>query len=92
MEVIFHGRHDLNSAAESVTEILHVFQERYRICGFREMCLTVTLVDQSGYDVELVDEVTDHAYRTFEIYQKSNEYTRTLGNPALTLVVNNPRK
>jgi hypothetical protein len=89
MDIIFHGKHDRNTALDSMMEILQVFQERYKIKQFREMCLSVTLVDEAGRDVELVDEDTNHAYRTFEIYQRGQEYARTLGKPALTLVVDN---
>ena len=89
MEIIFHGKHNQNTALASVMEILHVFKNRYKIQQFREMCLSVTLVDESGRDVELVDEETNHAYRTFEVYQHGNEYSRALGKPALTLVVDN---
>ena len=92
MDIIFHGKHNRTTAVASVMEILHVFQERYKIKQFREMCLSVTLVDESGMDVELVDEETAHAYRTFEIYQQGQEYSRTLGKPALTLVVDNTSK
>ena len=89
MEIIFHGKHNQNTALASVMEILHLFHERYKIQNFREMCLSVTLVDESGADVELVDDETEHAYRTLEVYQEGQEYTMTLDKPALTLVVDN---
>lgn len=87
MEIIFHGRHDSDEATESLLNIIKLFNERYHIGGFREMHLSVTLVDESGVDVELIDSETDEAYRIFEVYRQGREVPRRAGRPALKLVV-----
>ncbi|MDA9272070.1 hypothetical protein N9Q05_01635 [bacterium] len=89
MDIIFHGGHDSEQAVESLLSIVRLFQERYHISQFREMHLSVTLVDESGADVELVDTETNLAYRTFEVYRQGSEMTRSLGRPALKLVIDN---
>ncbi len=89
MDIIFHGRHHGREAEESLAHILNLLKERYDIQSFREMRLSVTLVDEKGQDVELVDNETNHAYRTFEIYQQGHEFLREVGRPALSLVVDN---
>ena len=63
--------------------------ERYHIGQFREMHLSVTLVDDGGQDVELIDSETAQAYRIFEVYRQGQELVRASGRPALKLVINN---
>ncbi len=87
MEIIFHGRHDSDDATESLLGIIRMLNERYHIDGFREMHLSVTLVDDSGVDVELVDSDTQEAYRIFEVFRQGHEVQRYKGRPALKLVV-----
>jgi len=92
MEIIFQGRHDSDEAAESLISIINLFKERYHIGQFREMHLSVTLVDASGEDVELVDTETAEAYRTFEVYRQGQEKTQYIGRPTLKLVIDNTRR
>jgi hypothetical protein len=91
MDVIFQGNHNSEEAAESLLSVLRLFKERYNIKQFREMHLTVTLVDQQGDDVELVDSKTSQAYRTFEVYRKGHELKGQKGRPRLQLIVDNTR-
>ena len=91
MDIIFQGKHNSEEAAESLLTVLRLFKERYCIGQFREMHLTVTLVDDQGDDVELVDSETSQAYRTFEVYRKGHEFAGRRGQPMLQLVVDNTR-
>lgn len=69
MDIIFDGNHSDKEASESILSVIKLFKERYHIDAFREMHLSVTLVDASGDDVELVDSQTNEPYRTFEVYR-----------------------
>jgi len=90
MDIIFQGKHDSDEAVENLLSVIRLFKERYHISQFREMHLTVTLVDDHGDDVELVDSETAQAFRTFEVYREGHEMTRRVNNlPALKLVVDN---
>ena len=91
MEIIFQGKQDSDEAIESLMSVIRLFKDRYHIGQFREMHLTVTLVDDQGDDVELVDSETAQAYRTFEVYRKGHELTGRRGQPMLQLVVDNTR-
>lgn len=91
MEIIFQGNHDTEEASASILNVIKMFNERYHINQFREMHLSVTLVDERGQDVELVDTETDETYRTFEVYRHGEELTRRQKNPMLKLVVDNTR-
>ena len=91
MEIVFQGRHDSDEAAESLVGVLRLFKERYHIGQFREMHLSVTLVDEQGEDVELIDSETAEAYRIFEVYRQGQELARATGRPVLKLVIDNTR-
>lgn len=92
MEIIFYGRHDSQEAVASLESIINLLKERYAIGQFREMHLSVTLMDETGVDVELVDSETNEAYRIFEVYRQGQENLRRATRPELKLVVNNPRR
>ena len=89
MEIIFQGKHDSTEAVESLQSIIRLFKDRYHISQFREMHLTVTLVDDAGDDVELVDSQTAQAYRVFEVHREGYELSGREGDPVLKLVVDN---
>lgn len=91
MEIIFQGRHDSQEASESILSVINLLKDRYSIGHFREMHLSVTLVDEQGSDVELVDSETDEAFRVFEIYRTGHEFKQKAGRPALKLVIDNTR-
>ena len=92
MEIIFEGRHDSDEAAESLVSVLKLFKDRYHIGQCREMHLSVTLVDEQGEDVELIDSDTAEAYRTFEVYRPGHGQPRVSGRPMLKLVIDNTGK
>lgn len=89
MEIIFQGRLDSDEAAESLLSVLRLFRERYQIRQFREVHLSVTLVDDKGEDVELIDNETSEVYRVFEVCRQGHELTKPAGRPSLKLVINN---
>jgi hypothetical protein len=91
MDIIFQGKHNNEEAAESLLSVLRLFKERYHISQFREMHLIVTLVDDQGDDIELVDSETSQAYRTFEVYSGGHQLSRRRGHPLLQLIVDNTR-
>ena len=92
MEIIFKGKHDSIEAAESLQSIIRMFKERYHIQQFREMHLSLTLVDEQGDDVELVDSETATVYRVFEVHREGcYELSRGHALPSLRLVVDNTR-
>jgi hypothetical protein len=88
MEIIFHGRHDSEQATESLLSIIKLLYERYQVGHFREMHLSMTLVDEQGEDVELVDSETDKALRVFEVYRERQARIKRRSRPKLKLVVN----
>ncbi|KTD15152.1 hypothetical protein Lgra_0441 [Legionella gratiana] len=93
MDIILQGEHSGEEAAQSLARVLELFRERYHIAGFREIHLTVTLLDEQGDDVELIDSESNQAYRIFEVYRQGYELGSNKGKkvPVLQLVVDNTR-
>ncbi|HAW6244908.1 TPA: hypothetical protein JL724_000896 [Legionella pneumophila] len=92
MDIILQGQHNAIETVESLERVLKLFKERYQVDGFREIDLTVTLVDEQGDEVELVDSDTNQPYRIFEVYRKGYELAGRKGIPMLQLVVDNTHK
>lgn len=92
MDIILQGQHNDIETVESLERVLKLFKDRYQINGFREIHLTVTLVDEQGDEVELVDSETNQPYRIFEVYRKGYELEGRKGIPMLQLVVDNTNK
>ncbi len=94
MEIIFDGRQDGREASESLIRVINLFKERYKIGQFREMHLSLTLVDDAGQDVELIDSQTNQPYRIVEVYRDQKTYHLSQGRKqtSLKLVVDNTDK
>lgn len=88
MEIIFHGKHSMEDTAESVVSVLNLFKQRYGIESFRQLHLNVTLVDEQGDDVELVDSETSEVFRVFEVCRETDLQPKK-PEPKLQLVIDN---
>lgn len=89
MDVIFEGDHDSHEAVDHLMSVIRLFQDRYHISHFREMHLSLTLVDDEGEDVELVDTETSQVYRTFEVYRNGQALKAAHQPRRLRLVIDN---
>lgn len=91
MDIILKGQHDGLETVASLERVLQLFKDRYSISDFREIHLTVTLVDEHGDEVELIDSDTNQPYRVFEVYRAGHEFPGRKGLPMLQLVVDNTK-
>jgi hypothetical protein len=91
MDIILQGQHDGPETLESLERVLGLFKERYSIKGYREIHLTVTLVDEHDDEVELIDSDTNQPYRVFEVFRAGYEFCGKKGVPKLRLVVDNTK-
>ena len=91
MEIIFQGNQSTEEAVQNLVSIVRLFRERYGIENFREMHLSLTLLDNEGEDVELVDNNTAEVFRVFEVYRTAQE--AVIANPRanIRLVVDNTK-
>ncbi len=91
MQVIFKGEQNSEETAESMFNIIKLFQERYGIEHFRELKLSMVLMDEQGDDIELVDSRTSEVFRVFEVYKSGQAIKPVSSNcaPMLKLIVDN---
>lgn len=89
MQVIFKGKQSSEEVIESLVSIIRLFQERYGIEDFRELNLSMTLLDKQGDDVELVDSKTSEVFRVFEVYNSKEGLKPVSSARRLQLVVDN---
>ena len=95
MHIVFQGEQSTEEAAESLLSILKLFKDRYGISQFREMRLNMTLQDETGEDVELVDSTTSEILGVFEVYKPGELPPKKKSKkraPQLRLVVDNSKK
>lgn len=91
MDIILQGQHNGDEAVESLKRVLKLFKDRYHISQFSEIHLAVTLIDDQGDVVELVDSESNQAYRVFEVHREGYELEGRSGVPFLQLVVDNTK-
>lgn len=92
MEIIFHGQQDWQKTQDSLLGIIQMLHERYHIEQLREIHLSLTLIDDKGFDVELVDSETQQAYRVMEVFRNNQELLSMKKSQPLSLVVDNTKK
>ena len=73
MDIIFKGKHTGEELVASLLSVVRLFKDRYNVPEFREIHLSVTLLDKTGKDVELVDNKSSSVYRVFEVYRENSE-------------------
>lgn len=91
MNIIFQGHQSAEEAVESLMSIIKLFKERYGVEQFREMQLDLTLMDEEGEDVELVDAQTSEVFRVFEVYKVGGIRIPQKRQSGLRLVVDNTK-
>lgn len=84
MKIKFKGMQTTTEAADSVEGMLKLFKERYGIQHFDEVTLEMTLLNNLGEEVEIIDASTDEVFDVFEVYK-----TAGYKKPRLKLVVDN---
>lgn len=92
MDIILQGEHSSEEMVESLAKVLQLFKERYQVENFHEIHLTVSLLDNQGDEVELIDSESNQAYKIFEVYREGYELMGKRGVPMLQLVVDNTQK
>jgi len=92
MDIILQGLHTSKETVDTLNNVLKLFKERYAIEGYREIHVTMTLVDKEGNDVELVDTNTAEVYRYFEVFRSKQDLKAKANSSKLKLVIDNTRE
>ncbi|WP_367606023.1 hypothetical protein [Legionella sp. W05-934-2] len=91
MDIMLKGVHNEREIVESLAHVFELFKQRYGIETYRELYLTLTLVDSQGDDVELVDTKTNEVFNRFDIIDSHSSNEPHYKKPHLKLVVDNSR-
>jgi hypothetical protein len=91
MEIIFHGNQQWDTIQENLCRIIALLHEQYHINQAKEIHLSLTLMDDQGFEIDLVDSETQNPYRVMEVFSNQQEYLRIKQGPALSLVVDNTK-
>jgi hypothetical protein len=92
MQIVFQGQQSIEQATYSLISILKLFKRQYGIVNFRDITLTVELVDTDGENVELIDEQTSEVFSVFEISKPSQILKNVSAVEYLKLVIDNTKK
>ena len=94
MKIKFHGNHSLEEAQESLSSVMQVLKDEYGIAHFRDMELTLILLNKEGEDVELLDVTTSEVLDVFDVFKmlEEEEEEKPVKAANLKLVVDNTKK
>ena len=69
MQVKFQGQYTIEEAAESLLSIVKMFEDRYGVQDFSSLQLDVTLLNNEGEEVEIIDANTSEVLDVFEVHR-----------------------
>ena len=93
MDIIFQGTHNASETSQTLSEVIKLLNTKYNITNFREINLSVTLVNGHGEDVELIDNITNQVYRYFEIRESRSDLKTKIKNnkSQIKLIIDNTK-
>jgi hypothetical protein len=92
MEIVMQGQHNGMEAIAALHSVMKLLKEYYAVQLFREIHLSLTLVDEVGQEIELVDQDTNQVYGLIEIHREPAPYRPSVRSSGLKLVVDNTEK
>jgi len=92
MEIIFHGQQPWDKVQDNLSQVIQMLHDKYHIHQVREMHLSLSFIDDEGFEIELVDSETKKVYRLMEVFNQQQELLEIRSKPALRLIVDNTTK
>ncbi len=72
MKIKFQGVHKTEEVIDSLAAVLRLFEQQYGVGTFNEIKLNLSLVNESGEEVELIDASTSEVFDVLEVHQSQN--------------------
>lgn len=69
MKIKFQGAHKTDEVIDSLAAVLRLFEEQYGVGDFTEIKLNLTLVNDTGEEVELIDAGTSEVFDVLEVHK-----------------------
>ena len=86
MEIVFHGEHGHADIAVVIEDVLNLLNARWSVESFKDLHLSLTLVDHLGFEIDLIDSNTGHDLRVMNVYPHDHCYVQKRKLPNLKLV------
>ena len=86
MEILFHGEHAHSDIAVAIENVLNLLHTRWSVESFKDLHMSLILVDDCGFEVELIDSHTKQDLRVMNIYKHDDGYIKQRKIPRLKLV------
>ena len=68
MHIIFKGQQNIKETADLMKNMLYLLNEQYGVEGFNDAAMDLTLLNEQGEEVELLDTETSEVLTVLEIY------------------------
>jgi len=86
MDILFHGEHAHSDIAAAIENVINLLHDRWHVQSFKDLHVSLVLVDESGFEIELIDSVTQQDLRVMNIYKHDHSYVQQRKFPQLKLV------
>lgn len=73
MKIKFRGQHNAEEVVESLAAILNMFEEQYSVIEFNDIKISLTLVNDVGEEVELIDASTSEVFEMLEVHKSLDD-------------------
>ncbi len=73
MKIKFQGTHKTDEVIDSLAAVLRLFEEQYGVGNFNAIKLNLTLVNEEGEEVELIDAGTSEVFDVLEVHKSFDE-------------------
>jgi hypothetical protein len=69
MKIKFRGQHNAEEVVESLAAIVRMFEEQYGVLDFDQIKVSMTLINDFGEEVELIDAGTSEIFEVLEVHK-----------------------
>lgn len=88
MDIRFHGQLTQEHTLSGLQEVFQLLVERYQVQRFKEVHVSLILVDAQGFEVDLVDSDTHQTLRVLDVDRREKTSIKKRSKVALRLVKN----
>ena len=86
MEIRFHGSHTHKDISTVIADVLDLLHERWHVHSFNDLHLSLILIDNAGFEVELIDSNTNQYLQVLNVYPNTGICVHKRKLPCLRLV------
>ncbi len=73
MKIKFRGQHSAEEVLESLAAIMRMFDEQYSVLHFNDIKISMTMINDAGEEVELIDASTSEVFEVLEVHKSMDD-------------------